>query len=145
MTGVKTRQVAPRYERVCLILEILVRRISILSLLLVAACAPVAPPRPASAAPPVALASSPVERGKALVEARCSACHAVGTSGDSPVSPAPPFRTLGQRYPVANLQEAFAEGISTGHPKMPEIVLEAQQVNDLIAYLESLQPAAKKN
>lgn len=120
------------------------RRLSILSLLLVAACAPMAPPAATPAASVVALGASPVERGKALVEARCSACHAVGTSGDSPVSPAPPFRTLGQRYPVANLQEAFAEGISTGHPKMPEIVLEAQQVTDLIAYLESLQPPAKK-
>ncbi len=82
---------------------------------------------------------SPVARGRALVEARCAACHAVEATGDSPVSPAPAFRTLSQRYPVANLQEAFAEGISTGHPKMPQIVLEAGQVQDLIAYLESIQ------
>jgi uncharacterized protein YoaH (UPF0181 family) len=52
---------------------------------------------------------------------------------------------LAQRYPVANLQEAFAEGISTGHPKMPQIALEAGQVRDLIAYLESIQTPAKAN
>lgn len=118
----------------------------ILALLLVAGCAPSNPPgrRAAAIATPAVVTGDPVTRGKALVEARCAACHAVGDTGESPVSPAPPFRTLGQRYPVANLQEAFAEGISTGHPRMPEIVLEAAQVNDLIAYLESIQTPAKK-
>ncbi|ALL15198.1 hypothetical protein AQ619_04150 [Caulobacter henricii] len=86
--------------------------------------------------------ADPVVRGKVLVEANCSACHAVGPVGDSPLPKAPPFRVLGQRYPVANLQEAFAEGISTGHPQMPQVVLEAEQVKDLIAYLESVQTPA---
>jgi len=123
-----------------------VRRISILSLLLVVGCAASNP----SASTPVNLdetsviLADPVARGRVLVQARCTACHAVGPAGDSPVAAAPPLRTLGQRYPVANLQEAFAEGISTGHPQMPQFVLEAGQVQDLIAYLESIQiPAAK--
>ncbi len=117
--------------------------------LVCAACAPMGGPAPQAAKPaaqaPAVMALSPVARGKALVEARCSGCHAVGASGESPVSPAPPFRTLGQRYPVANLQEAFAEGISTGHAKMPQIVLEAGQVQDLIAYLGGIQTPAKPN
>jgi mono/diheme cytochrome c family protein len=118
-----------------------VRRILILSLLLVAGCAVSSPPgqNPAIVTTAPVVGTTPVARGRALVEARCSACHAVEAVGDSPVAPAPAFRTLGQRYPVANLQEAFAEGISTGHPKMPQIVLEAGQVQDLIAYLESIQ------
>ena len=85
-----------------------------------------------------------VSRGRALVEARCSGCHAVGATGDSPLVPAPPFRTLSRRYPVAHLQEAFAEGISTGHPQMPQIQLEADQVGDLIAYLESIQSTDRR-
>jgi len=118
-----------------------VRRLLIVSFLLIAGCAgPGSPkPTPASAAAIPVTAADPVARGKQLVEMRCAACHAVGPSGESSLSPAPPFRTLSQRYPVANLQEAFAEGISTGHPKMPQIVLEAGQVQDLIAYLESIQ------
>ncbi|MDI1366451.1 MAG: cytochrome c [bacterium] len=124
------------------------RRLLILSLLLVAGCAPTHPPlgrHPAPLPAPVVVppGSDPVSRGKALVEARCTTCHAVGPTGESPVSPAPAFRTLGQRYPVANLQEAFAEGISNGHPKMPQFVLEEQDVTDLIAYLESIQTPAK--
>lgn len=117
------------------------RRISILGFLLVAGCAASSPsgPTPAVAAATPVMAADPVARGKVLVETRCAACHAVGPSGESSLSPAPPFRTLSQRYPVANLQEAFAEGISTGHPQMPQIALEADQVKDLIAYLESIQ------
>jgi len=37
------------------------------------------------------------------------------------------------------LQEALAEGISTGHPTMPEFRLEPDQVNDVISYLKSLE------
>jgi mono/diheme cytochrome c family protein len=121
-----------------------IKALAVVGALCAASCAHAPPPATSSAAP-VATSADPLTRGKALVEARCSACHAVGASGESPVSPAPPFRTLAQRYPVANLQEAFAEGISTGHPKMPQIALEAGQVRDLIAYLESIQTPAKAN
>jgi mono/diheme cytochrome c family protein len=121
-----------------------IKALAVVGALCAASCAH-APPSVTPSAAPVAAGGDPVTRGKALVEARCSACHAVGDTGGSPVSPAPPFRTLAQRYPVANLQEAFAEGISTGHPKMPQIALEAGQVGDLIAYLESIQTPAKAN
>lgn len=80
-----------------------------------------------------------VARGAALVRSRCVACHAVGLVGDSPSVQAPPFRELGRRYPVSSLQEAFAEGLVTAHPEMPEFTFEPQQVRDLIAYLESLE------
>ena len=120
-----------------------IKALAIVGALCAASCAQAPPSSAAPGAVPVAMGVDPVTRGKALVETRCSACHAVGATGESPVSPAPPFRTLAQRYPVANLQEAFAEGISTGHPKMPQIALEAGQVRDLIAYLESIQTPAK--
>jgi len=119
------------------------RRLAGLALLFVTACAPLTPPPPPPAAPPPAVGDA-VSRGRALVEARCSGCHAVGATGDSPLVPAPPFRTLSRRYPVAHLQEAFAEGISTGHPQMPQIQLEADQVGDLIAYLESIQSTDRR-
>jgi hypothetical protein len=50
-----------------------------------------------------------------------------------------PFRTLRDRYPVEDLAEAFAEGITTGHPSMPQFQLDPAQINDLIAYLNSIQ------
>jgi cytochrome c len=78
-----------------------------------------------------------VERGRALAQANCARCHAIGAAGESPLAKAPPFRTLHRRYPVENLAEALAEGIRVAHP-MPEFRLEPGRIDDLIAYLRSL-------
>lgn len=81
-------------------------------------------------------------RGAAYAQAQCAGCHAVGRTGDSPLAPAPPFRSLGLRYPVDDLAEAFAEGIDTAHPAMPEFILSPEENADLIAYLKSIQSPA---
>ena len=52
---------------------------------------------------------------------------------------APPFRTLHHRYPVEDLAEALAEGIMTAHPAMPQFKLGVTEIDDLIAYLKSLE------
>jgi hypothetical protein len=52
---------------------------------------------------------------------------------------APPFRTLHERYPVESLEEALGEGITTGHPSMPEFKLDPGQVGDFISFLKSLE------
>lgn len=98
----------------------------------------------ACAAPPWSEAVSPaplaaIERGRVLAESRCAACHAVGPGGASPMAEAPPFRILHQRYPVDSLQEALAEGLTTAHPAMPEVELAPEQIEGLIAYLQSLE------
>ena len=80
-----------------------------------------------------------VQRGQTFVQVNCAQCHAVGRYDQSPVPEAPPFRTLHTRYPVESLAEALAEGITTGHPSMPEFQLDPAQINDLIAYLKSIQ------
>ena len=36
------------------------------------------------------------------------------------------------------LQEAFAEGVVTAHPAMPEFQFTPQEIADLIAYLDSI-------
>jgi cytochrome c len=46
---------------------------------------------------------------------------------------------LHQRYPVDDLAESLAEGISTGHPTMPEWRFDPGQIGDLIAYLKTLE------
>jgi uncharacterized protein (DUF433 family) len=43
------------------------------------------------------------------------------------------------RYPVEDLAEALAEGITTGHPTMPQFQLDPAQINDLIFYLHTLE------
>ena len=74
-----------------------------------------------------------------LAQANCAQCHAIGPIRESPLRIAPPFRTLHERYPVDTLAEALAEGIVTGRPSMPEFRLDVAQINDLIAYLQSLE------
>jgi cytochrome c len=82
---------------------------------------------------------APARRGEALLTTNCARCHAVGRSGVSPHPEAPPFRTLSRKFKIEGLAEALAEGISTGHPDMPEFIFEADEVGAIIQYLESIQ------
>ena len=79
------------------------------------------------------------QRGRALVERHCSRCHAIDITGSSTHPEAPPFRTLGTRYPIDSLAEALAEGLVTGHPNMPEFMFEVHDVGAILAYLQSIQ------
>ena len=40
---------------------------------------------------------------------------------------------------IEGLAEALAEGLSTGHPDMPEFVFAAEDVGAIIDYLQSIQ------
>lgn len=86
----------------------------------------------------------PEAHGRSLVEANCKSCHAVGEEGDSPHEDAPPFRELSKRYPLELLEEAFVEGIDTGHPDMPVFVATPDQIAAIIAYMWSIQESAAK-
>lgn len=79
------------------------------------------------------------QRGLTFARANCATCHAIDRSSESLLKAAPPFRSLHKRYPVEALAEALAEGISTGHPAMPEFSLEPREIGDLIAFLKTLE------
>ena len=98
-------------------------------------------PPPAAPAPPAAAAVPSAERGHALVLRDCGGCHAVETTGDSDYSPAPPFRTLHDKYPLEALEEAHAEGILSGHPAMPDFEFTAEEAADIVAWLKALEAA----
>jgi cytochrome c len=80
-----------------------------------------------------------VMAGKAFAQANCSHCHSIDKFTKSPLALAPPFRVLHMRYPVESLEEALGEGITTGHPSMPEFRLDPGQVGDFISFLKSLE------
>lgn len=86
-----------------------------------------------------AVAEDDIENGRALLQKNCASCHAIGSTGESPHKLAPPFRTLGRRYPIESLEEALGEGIVSGHPDMPEFKFGADEVGDIIAYLKFIQ------
>lgn len=90
---------------------------------------PASPDRPTEAA----------ERGRLLAATACASCHAIGPIGVSPMADATPFRQIVHRYPLDQLEEAFAEGLVTGHPAMPAFVFRASEIDDLIAYLETVK------
>ena len=80
-------------------------------------------------------------RGKAIAQANCGKCHAIGPTGASPNPKSPPFRTLSHKYPLSDLEEALAEGIVVGHEgaEMPQFQLSTGQIEALLAYLGSIQ------
>ena len=93
----------------------------------------------ASAWPADAQISPAEQRGKAFAQNNCARCHSIDRVSPSPLTIAPPFRTLHLRYNVETLDEALGEGIVTGHPSMPEFKLDPDQIHDFIAFLKSLE------
>lgn len=81
-----------------------------------------------------------VQQGRQIALTNCAGCHAIDATSSSPHAEAPAFRTLSERYPVETLQEALAEGIIVGHPDMPEFRFEPDDIDALIAFMQSLQP-----
>ena len=83
-----------------------------------------------------------IAKGRAIVEANCARCHAIGMDDTSHHEEAPPFRVVVTRYPPENLAEALAEGIVSGHPDMPEFVFQPPEIDAILAYLSTLMPPA---
>jgi len=77
--------------------------------------------------------------GKTILSDNCSACHAVSVNDESMHLDAPPFRSLSASYPVEQLAEALVEGIMTGHADMPEFAFSVEEVDAILAWLESIQ------
>jgi cytochrome c len=88
-----------------------------------------------------AWAQSPAaQRGLTFVRVHCAQCHSIDKVSESPLTIAPPFRTLHQKFPIESLRPRLAEGIMATHPTMPQFRLDADQISDVIAYIGTLQP-----
>lgn len=83
--------------------------------------------------------SPSAKRGEAFARTHCAQCHSIDKVSESPLRIAPPLRTIHKRYPVETLEEAFGEGIVTGHPTMPEFRFDPDQIGDLIAFMKTLE------
>jgi len=80
-----------------------------------------------------------VAAGRAMAERLCSRCHAIAGPGPSPLAQAPLFSRFGRQFRVDDLAEAMAEGLVVGHGPMPEFVFTPDEIDDLLAYLNSVQ------
>jgi cytochrome c len=74
-------------------------------------------------------------RGLRFVRLHCAECHAIDDVSASPLSNAPPFRTLHLKYGVADLQRPLAEGV---HPTMPLFRLTPGEIADVMAFFKTL-------
>lgn len=76
--------------------------------------------------------------GKALAQKLCVNCHIVdaGASGTAPVGP-PPFPVIANR--PGQTAERVRGMLIQPHPPMPDIHLTNEEINDIVAYLDSLR------
>jgi cytochrome c len=92
-----------------------------------------------ASAGPAGAQSPAVQRGLTFVRVHCAQCHSIDTVSESTLKIAPPFRDLHLKYPIESLRRPLSEGIIANHPTMPQFRLEADQINDVIAFMQSLE------
>ncbi len=73
--------------------------------------------------------------GRKVAERVCSACHAVGKTGESPNPRSPRFPLIAERYPDANPAGVLTDGTVVRHPGMPEFHMLEFETDGLVAYL----------
>lgn len=114
------------------------RLVAVALALCCAACASQEPPPP-SATGTSDMTAQAAERGRLLADRTCAGCHATGPAGVSPMAEATPFREVVRQYPLDELEAAFAQGLVTSHPAMPAFAFRASEIDDLIAWLETVK------
>lgn len=84
---------------------------------------------------PPAMAAGNAEAGHALARVWCSSCHLVDQS-EQALDTAPPFATIANRNPA---DRRWLRGwLIQPHPPMPNFNLSRQEIDDIVAYLDSL-------
>ena len=87
----------------------------------------------------VSQAESAQERGNVIAQGLCSRCHAIETTGDSPLSAAPRFRSLEARTDLSKLAGRIRGGLLTGHEDMPMFRFDRDDADAMVAYIRSIQ------
>lgn len=78
------------------------------------------------------------DKGRAFAEARCAECHAVQRGAEtSPLSAATPFAVIARTPGMT--ETALAVFFRTPHAMMPNLVLQGEEMDDVIAYITSLR------
>lgn len=81
-----------------------------------------------------------IAQGKALAQKNCAWCHAIEKTGDSPNARAPAWRDIHKRHPILALRDPLSRGIARPHDEMPQFKLSDDEVDTIIAYINSLGP-----
>lgn len=88
--------------------------------------------------PALAVETGDAGRGLDYARVNCSECHAVEPREMvSPFSDVPPFREIANTPGISEL--ALVSFFQTPHPTMPDFVVPAADIRDLIAYFATLK------
>jgi mono/diheme cytochrome c family protein len=88
---------------------------------------------------PAGAESADIQAGREIAEQYCARCHAIGPDDESLHRDAPPLRTFGDQWPLESIEEALAEGIVVGHPDMPELAFDPDEIANLLGYIATLR------
>lgn len=81
-----------------------------------------------------------IAQGRKLAQRDCAWCHAIGRKGDSPNPRAPRWRDLYKRHPILALRDPLSRGIARPHAEMPKFQLSDDEIDTIVAYINSLTP-----
>ena len=81
--------------------------------------------------------SGDAESGRVLARAWCSQCHVVEADQAQASDVAPPFAQVANDLAKTNL--GLKAWLADPHPPMPNLNLSQVQIDDLIAYIETLK------
>jgi mono/diheme cytochrome c family protein len=79
-----------------------------------------------------------VRQGRAFAQRICATCHGVVLGAPSPAAGAPNFYTLATTPGMSEL--ALRVALQTPHHSMPNLMLTADEMRDVTAYIMSLRP-----
>jgi len=84
-----------------------------------------------------------LSRGAHVAQRDCAGCHAVTLGARSPNVSAPRFSDLRLRFNPISLERRLETFPRHGHEGMPQPVMAAGDIVDLVAYIQSLEPPAR--
>lgn len=79
------------------------------------------------------------KHGGVIAKRWCAACHVVSSEQQSASADVPPFADIARRRTDPKALAAF---LADPHPKMPDMHLTRREIEDIVAYIRSLNPAA---
>lgn len=83
-----------------------------------------------------------IERGAEVAQSRCASCHGVALEAASPSHDAPLFRVLSRLYSAQDLGRKLGDISQNGHFEMPAVTIREDEIEDVSAYIESLDGGA---
>ena len=84
---------------------------------------------------PLCAFAADAARGKTIAKRWCSACHLVAPEQTRALADVPSFAEVARMKLPADSLKAF---LSDPHPKMPDMSLTRGEIQDIVAYIQSL-------